>query len=243
MSTSISCTATTRTCRSASSSTPWIAEVKAGRIRGPFGGSNWTASAWTRRSPMPSGPASRSPARSPTISRWPKCWSRSGPAASPPPTDDWKAWLTARQMPNFAWSSQGRGFFTDRAGRDKRDNEELVRRLVLRARISSAATARSSWRKQARQEPDPHRARLCAGAALPVDPADRPAHARRAGRQPQGARHRAVAGRSRVAGRRATGAGTARRGVAPDKAASPRRTAGISRRDLQCPLVSGCCAT
>ena len=30
-------------------------------------------------------------------------------------------------MPNFAWSSQGRGFFTDRAGRDKRDNEELVR--------------------------------------------------------------------------------------------------------------------
>ena len=41
--------------------------------------------------------------------------------------DEWKAWLTARQMPNFAWSSQGRGFFTDRAGRDKRDNEELVR--------------------------------------------------------------------------------------------------------------------
>ena len=30
-------------------------------------------------------------------------------------------------MPNFAWSSQGRGFFTDRAGRGKRDNEELVR--------------------------------------------------------------------------------------------------------------------
>ena len=44
------------------------------------------ASAWTRRSPMPSGPASRSPARSPTISRWPKCWSRSGRAASPRPT-------------------------------------------------------------------------------------------------------------------------------------------------------------
>ena len=40
-------------------------------------------SAWTRRSPMPSGPASRSPARSPTISRWPRCWSRSGRAASP----------------------------------------------------------------------------------------------------------------------------------------------------------------
>ena len=42
-------------------------------------------------------------------------------------TDEWKAWLQARQIPNFSWSSQARGFFTDRAGRDKRDNEELVR--------------------------------------------------------------------------------------------------------------------
>ena len=42
---------------------------------------------------------------------WPGCVTSS--------TDEWKAWLTARQMPNFAWSSQGRGFFTDRAGRDK----------------------------------------------------------------------------------------------------------------------------
>ena len=50
---------------------------------------------------------------------WPGCVSSSD--------DDWKDWLAARQLPNFAWSSQGRGFFTDRAGRDKRDNEELVR--------------------------------------------------------------------------------------------------------------------
>jgi aryl-alcohol dehydrogenase-like predicted oxidoreductase len=42
-------------------------------------------------------------------------------------TDAWKAWLKRRQMPNFAWSSQGRGFFTDRAGRDKRGDEEIVR--------------------------------------------------------------------------------------------------------------------
>jgi aryl-alcohol dehydrogenase-like predicted oxidoreductase len=42
-------------------------------------------------------------------------------------TEQWKAWLKSRQMPNFSWSSQSRGFFTDRAGRDKRDNEELVR--------------------------------------------------------------------------------------------------------------------
>ena len=40
--------------------------------------------------------------------------------------DAWKAWLRERQIPNFAWSSQARGFFTDRAGRDKRDDTELV---------------------------------------------------------------------------------------------------------------------
>ena len=50
---------------------------------------------------------------------WPGCVSSSD--------DQWKAWFRERQIPNFAWSSQGRGFFTDRAGRDKHDNEELVR--------------------------------------------------------------------------------------------------------------------
>ena len=141
-------------------------------------------SAWTRRSPMPSGPASRGPARFPTISRWPKCWSRSGRAASPPRRDEWKAWLTARQMPNFAWSSQGRGFFTDRAGRDKTDNEELVRVWYSEKNFGRRDRA-IELARQARQEPDPRRACLCAGAALPVHPADRPAHARRAGGQPK----------------------------------------------------------
>ena len=42
-------------------------------------------------------------------------------------TPEWTAWLKARQIPNFSWSSQSRGFFTDRAGRDKRDNDEMVR--------------------------------------------------------------------------------------------------------------------
>jgi aryl-alcohol dehydrogenase-like predicted oxidoreductase len=41
--------------------------------------------------------------------------------------DEWRKWLIERQIPNFAWSSQGRGFFTDRAGRDKQGDEELVR--------------------------------------------------------------------------------------------------------------------
>ena len=39
----------------------------------------------------------------------------------------WKAWLTERQLTNFAWSSQGRGFFTTAPGRDKTGNAELVR--------------------------------------------------------------------------------------------------------------------
>jgi len=39
---------------------------------------------------------------------------------------DSMAWLQRTQTPIFAWSSQGRGFFTDRAGRDKFDNSTLV---------------------------------------------------------------------------------------------------------------------
>jgi predicted dehydrogenase/aryl-alcohol dehydrogenase-like predicted oxidoreductase len=103
------------------------AEVKAGRIRGPFGGSNWTrermdeAIAYAERTgKQKPGALSNNFSLAEMLSPiWPGCITSS--------TDAWKAWLTARQMPNFAWSSQGRGFFTDRAGRDKRDNEELVR--------------------------------------------------------------------------------------------------------------------
>jgi aryl-alcohol dehydrogenase-like predicted oxidoreductase len=50
---------------------------------------------------------------------WAGCVTASGPG--------WEDWLKARQLPNFAWSSQGRGFFTDRAGREKRDDAEMVR--------------------------------------------------------------------------------------------------------------------
>ena len=50
---------------------------------------------------------------------WPGCVAASD--------DAWKAWLAERQVVNFSWSSQGRGFFTAAAGRDKRDSAELVR--------------------------------------------------------------------------------------------------------------------
>ena len=38
-----------------------------------------------------------------------------------------RQWLKDRQIPNLAWSSQARGFFTERAAPDKRDDEQLVR--------------------------------------------------------------------------------------------------------------------
>ncbi|TPJ25651.1 aldo/keto reductase [Mesorhizobium sp. B2-7-2] len=103
------------------------AEAKAGRIRGLFGGSNWTmermdaAIAYAEKNgKQKPGALSNNFSLAEMLEPiWPGCVTSS--------TDDWKAWLTARQMPNFAWSSQGRGFFTDRAGRDRTDNEELVR--------------------------------------------------------------------------------------------------------------------
>jgi aryl-alcohol dehydrogenase-like predicted oxidoreductase len=103
------------------------AEAKAGRIRGIFGGSNWTrarmdeaiayAEKTGRQKP---GALSNNFALADMLDPiWPGCVAASDEA--------WIDWLTQRQMPNFSWSSQGRGFFTDRAGRDKRDNAELVR--------------------------------------------------------------------------------------------------------------------
>ncbi|WP_137151620.1 aldo/keto reductase [Devosia sp. FKR38] len=103
------------------------AEVKKGRIRGPFGGSNWTkerfdeAVAYAERTgkTKPMALSNNFALSEMLVPIWDGCVTAS--------TDDWKAWLKARQVTNFSWSSQGRGFFTDRAGRDKLDNEELVR--------------------------------------------------------------------------------------------------------------------
>ncbi|MEO8757801.1 MAG: aldo/keto reductase [Devosia sp.] len=102
------------------------AEVKAGRIRGIFGGSNWTqarmdeAIAYAKKTGKQApGALSNNFALAEMVHAiWDGCISASD--------DAYKAWLTQHQIPNFSWSSQARGFFTDRAGRDKRDNAELV---------------------------------------------------------------------------------------------------------------------
>lgn len=102
------------------------AEVKRGRIRGPFGGSNWTKERMEEAIAYAEANGKTAPAAlSNNFSLaemikpiWDGCISVSD--------DEYKAWLKSRQIPNFAWSSQGRGFFTDSAGRDKLDNKELV---------------------------------------------------------------------------------------------------------------------
>ncbi|ODT75898.1 MAG: oxidoreductase [Pelagibacterium sp. SCN 64-44] len=103
------------------------AEVKAGRIRGPYGGSNWTkermdaaiAYAQANGKTPPQALSNNFALAEMLDPIWAGCVTASTP--------DFKQWLIERQVTNFSWSSQARGFFTDLAGRDKRDNEELVR--------------------------------------------------------------------------------------------------------------------
>lgn len=103
------------------------AEVRRGRIRGIFGGSNWTRERMDEAADYAAKNGKTAPAAlSNNFSLaemlepiWAGCVAASDA--------DWKRWLNERQVPNFAWSSQGRGFFTERAGRDKRDDEEIVR--------------------------------------------------------------------------------------------------------------------
>ncbi|MBB4275738.1 aldo/keto reductase [Rhizobium mongolense] len=103
------------------------AEVNRGRIRGIFGGSNWTRERMDEAMAYAAKTGKKAPAAlSNNFSLaemldpiWAGCVAASD--------DEWKKWLNEQQIPNFAWSSQGRGFFTDRAGRDKHDDEEIVR--------------------------------------------------------------------------------------------------------------------
>lgn len=101
-------------------------EVKAGRIR-VWGGSNWTrermdaATDYAKKhGKTPPGTISNNFSLAEMIEApWAGCIAASD--------DAWKAWLRQRKIPLLAWSSQAQGFFTERAGRDKRDEPELVR--------------------------------------------------------------------------------------------------------------------
>jgi predicted dehydrogenase/aryl-alcohol dehydrogenase-like predicted oxidoreductase len=100
------------------------AEVRAGRIRGPFGGSNWTRERFEEAVAY----AEANGKAKPTVLSnnfslaemvepiWPGCVAASD--------EGWRAWLAERGVTNFAWSSQGRGFFSPAGGAD---SEEVKR--------------------------------------------------------------------------------------------------------------------
>src|SRR4029079_4292050 len=95
-------------------------------MRGIFGGSNWSiermdeAIDYAKRTGKTApGALSNNFALAEMLRPlWPGVASASSP--------EFKAWLTRHQIPNFSWSSQARGFFTDRAGRDQLGSEEMV---------------------------------------------------------------------------------------------------------------------
>jgi predicted dehydrogenase/aryl-alcohol dehydrogenase-like predicted oxidoreductase len=107
-------------------------EARAGRIRGVFGGSNWTparvdeANAHARARGLPGfGILSNQFSLARMVEApWAGCISASDTAS--------RRWLAAKaggadEVALLAWSSQARGFFTERAAPERRDDEELVR--------------------------------------------------------------------------------------------------------------------
>src|SRR5690606_41322387 len=103
------------------------AAVQGGRIGGPYGGSSWTrermdaAIAYAKRTgkTAPAVLSNNFSLAEMVNPVWDGCVAASDDAR--------KAWFMERQVTNFAWSSQGRGFFTENADRDTRDSAELVR--------------------------------------------------------------------------------------------------------------------
>jgi predicted dehydrogenase/aryl-alcohol dehydrogenase-like predicted oxidoreductase len=102
------------------------AEVKAGRIRGIFGGSNWSLARMDEAIAYAGRTGKTAPAALSNNFALAEMLRPLWPGVASVASKEGRAWLTERQIPNFSWSSQARGFFTERAGRDKRDNPEMV---------------------------------------------------------------------------------------------------------------------
>ncbi|MBL4575153.1 MAG: aldo/keto reductase, partial [Opitutaceae bacterium] len=100
--------------------------VKAGKIK-LFGGSNWSiervnaANEYAAQNGLQGFSAvSNNFSLAQLVNPvWPGCVSSSDAES--------RAWLEKANIALFPWSSQARGFFTDRSGQDKLDDEELVR--------------------------------------------------------------------------------------------------------------------
>src|SRR5581483_3962846 len=102
--------------------------VNAGRIR-VFGGSNWSiarleeANAYAKKNGKQGfGAVSNNFSLARMIEPvWAGCIAASDPAS--------RAWFTKTQMPLMPWSSQARGFFTERAHQDRALNDEEMNRV------------------------------------------------------------------------------------------------------------------
>ncbi len=100
------------------------AQVQAGRMR-IFGGSNWSldriaaANRYAKRKGLQGfSVVSNNFSLARMVNEvWPGCVAASDP--------DSRRWLRRHQLPLLAWSSQARGFFTERAAPDKRDDWHL----------------------------------------------------------------------------------------------------------------------
>ena len=103
------------------------AEVRRGRIKGIFGGSNWTRERMDEAIAYAQKTGKTAPAALSNNFSLAEMLEPIWAGCVTSPDARWKTWLNEKQIPNFAWSSQGRGFFTERAGRDKHDDEEIVR--------------------------------------------------------------------------------------------------------------------
>ena len=99
---------------------------RAGRIRA-YGGSNWSierVEAFNAYAKAKGHSGFVAVSNNFSLARmvdpvWAGCISASDPAS--------RAWFEKTQMTLMPWSSQARGFFTERAGPDKKEDEELVR--------------------------------------------------------------------------------------------------------------------
>lgn len=101
------------------------AQVRAGRMR-IFGGSNWSlariaaANRYAKRKGLQGfSVVSNNFSLARMVNEvWPGCIAASDPES--------RRWLRRHQFPLLAWSSQARGFFTERAAPEKRDDSHLV---------------------------------------------------------------------------------------------------------------------
>ncbi len=99
--------------------------VAAGRIKA-YGGSNWTAERIDEANAYADSKGLlgfEAVSNNFSLARmenpvWPGCIAAS--------EDAYRDWLTKNEIALMCWSSQARGFFTDRAGPDKKDDMELV---------------------------------------------------------------------------------------------------------------------